>query len=181
MKIGEKIKIARKKAGLSQAQLAIKSDVAMVTISQYERGVRQPRIEQLRKIAFALGVRLEDLAETETETETFESGAAFDKAWNERAERMRRADQEEQNRLDQLAKDFRKLNVHGQETALERVSEMVQLPQYTEGRAESIAVSYGADGTIKIADQITGETTTMIDGRGARDARGPEANSYDEE
>ena len=58
---------------------------------------------------------------------------------------------------------------------------MVQLPQYTEGRAESIAVSYGADGTIKITDQITGETAVMIDGKVARDASEPEVNSCNKE
>lgn len=177
MTTGERIRAARLNAGLTQRALAEKCGIAAGTVQQYERGVRQPRIGLLVRIAIALGVRLEDL----TGTETFESGAAFDKAWNERAERMRRADQEEQNRLDQLAKDFRKLNVHGQETALERVSEMVQLPQYTEGRAESIAVSYGADGTIKITDQITGETAVMIDGKVARDASEPEVNSCNKE
>ena len=95
MTTGERIRAARLNAGLTQRALAEKCGIAAGTVQQYERGVRQPRIGLLVRIAIALGVRLEDL----TGTETFESGAEFDKAWNERAERMRRAKQEEQNRL----------------------------------------------------------------------------------
>lgn len=65
MNIGERIKTARKKAGLTQAQLAEKTGVATITIRQYELGKRQPRIEQLRKIASALGLYISDLVEGE--------------------------------------------------------------------------------------------------------------------
>ena len=54
--VGGKIKAARKDIGLTQDQLAQKSGVATITIRQYETGKRQPRFEQLQKIADALEI-----------------------------------------------------------------------------------------------------------------------------
>lgn len=56
MTYGEKIKKARKEAGLTQAELANKCGLAAITIQQYERNLREPKIEALRKIAEALGM-----------------------------------------------------------------------------------------------------------------------------
>lgn len=61
MTIGERIKTFRKKVGLTQKQLADKCEVAEITIRQYESGKRQPRIEQLQKVAAALDVQVNDL------------------------------------------------------------------------------------------------------------------------
>lgn len=61
MTIGERIRSARKSAGLTQVQLAEKSGVASISIHQYESGKRQPRIEQLQAIADALNISLDDL------------------------------------------------------------------------------------------------------------------------
>ena len=56
-RLAENIKSERKQQGLTQEQLAAKSGVATVTIRQYEGEKRQPRIEQLEKIAQACGVK----------------------------------------------------------------------------------------------------------------------------
>lgn len=61
MTIGEKIQKARKEKKYTQKQLAEKCGVATGTIQQYELGKRQPRIEQLEKIADALDVSVADL------------------------------------------------------------------------------------------------------------------------
>lgn len=58
MTIGEQIKAARKKAGLTQAQLSEKSGVAAISIHQYEAGKREPRLEQLLRLAPALNVSM---------------------------------------------------------------------------------------------------------------------------
>ena len=63
MTIGEQIKTFRKKAGYTQKQLAEICNVAEITIRQYELGKRQPRIEQLEKIANALDVSLIQIME----------------------------------------------------------------------------------------------------------------------
>ncbi len=53
MTIGEIIQTKRKKAGLTQKQLAEKVGVAAITIQQYERNVREPKFEMLVKISEA--------------------------------------------------------------------------------------------------------------------------------
>lgn len=56
MKTGEVLKKARIDAGMTQAELAQRLGVTPQTVSQYERGIKNPKIETLRKFADALGV-----------------------------------------------------------------------------------------------------------------------------
>lgn len=56
MSVGDRIKEARKKAGLTQKQLGFKIGVSSVTITRYERGERAPSTDQLKKIASALNI-----------------------------------------------------------------------------------------------------------------------------
>ena len=58
---GEKIRIARKKAGLSQGELADRLDVTRSLIGQYERGVRNPKPSTIQRIADALGIPFTEL------------------------------------------------------------------------------------------------------------------------
>ena len=55
MSIGESIKSARKAAKLTQKQLAEKMGVTPQHISSYERDIKKPKFETLKKIADALG------------------------------------------------------------------------------------------------------------------------------
>lgn len=61
MTIGEQIRTIRKHLGLTQKELGKLSDTSETTIKQYEAGKRQPRIEQLQKIAYALGGSISDI------------------------------------------------------------------------------------------------------------------------
>ena len=61
--LGEAVRIMRKKAGFSQEKLAEKADLSTVFISRIERGVESPSVDNLLKIAKALGVRVRDLVE----------------------------------------------------------------------------------------------------------------------
>ena len=54
MEIGEKIKRARQEAGITQAELARRLNVTPQTISQYERGLINPKYETALKFAEAL-------------------------------------------------------------------------------------------------------------------------------
>ena len=65
MSIGQLIKEARKAVGLTQRELAEKAGTATGTIQQYELGKRQPRLEQLQKIADVLGCSLAYLTSCE--------------------------------------------------------------------------------------------------------------------
>ena len=59
--LGEAIRAARKEAGLSQEKLAEKADLSTVFISRIERGKESPTVDNLAKVARALGVRVRKL------------------------------------------------------------------------------------------------------------------------
>ncbi len=58
--IAEKIKSFRKAQHMSQDDLALKSGINISTIKKYEVGYRNPKPEQLLKIATALGVSINE-------------------------------------------------------------------------------------------------------------------------
>lgn len=58
MTLGERIQETRKKAGMKQSDLAEKLGVAVITIGQYERGKREPSLNQLLRISEELNVSL---------------------------------------------------------------------------------------------------------------------------
>jgi transcriptional regulator with XRE-family HTH domain len=59
---GEKLRRERRGAGLTQVELAERSDVAQSTIAQIEGGARpNPHPRTLTKLAEALGLRARDL------------------------------------------------------------------------------------------------------------------------
>ena len=58
--IGDVIKEYRTSANLTQSELASRLGVSPQIISQYERGIKKPKIETVAKIANALGVEITD-------------------------------------------------------------------------------------------------------------------------
>ena len=56
MTTGDRIKEARKQAGLSQKELADKLGISFQTLAQWETGKRNPKYDTLKRIADALGV-----------------------------------------------------------------------------------------------------------------------------
>lgn len=74
MTTGERIKTARVNKGITQQALANKIGASYQQISQYERNVRNPKLETILKIADALGIPMTDLVEVnygDPEDETF--------------------------------------------------------------------------------------------------------------
>ena len=65
MTVGERIKAARKKAGLTQAELAEALAIPPQSISQWETGSRNPKFENLKRIAEVLNIDLNVLYGTE--------------------------------------------------------------------------------------------------------------------
>lgn len=59
---GERIKLKRKEAGLTQKQLGERIGVSGAMIAQYENGLRRPKIETLRRIANALEIPERDVS-----------------------------------------------------------------------------------------------------------------------
>jgi transcriptional regulator with XRE-family HTH domain len=64
MTTAERIKTARKEAGITQDELASKMFVTHHCISMWERGLRQPKYETLSRIADALGINVNRLLQT---------------------------------------------------------------------------------------------------------------------
>ena len=67
MTFGNKLKTIRTEKGYSQELLASKIGVKKQTISRYENSEREPNIRTAKRIANALGISLEELAENEDE------------------------------------------------------------------------------------------------------------------
>ncbi len=61
VKMSERIKKIRRQKGFSQTELGERIGVSQQVITNYERGIREPNIETLLKIAGALDVSLETL------------------------------------------------------------------------------------------------------------------------
>ena len=56
-----KLTLKRKEAGMTICELAKKVGLNYNTISQYESGAHNPRMENISKIAAALGCELKDI------------------------------------------------------------------------------------------------------------------------
>ena len=58
---GNRLRALRKKAGLTQEQLADSTGFSLMTIRRWEWGERSPRVEEVKALAKALGVSEADL------------------------------------------------------------------------------------------------------------------------
>lgn len=61
MNTGERIKANRKKANLTQEELARKAGISVFTLQKYETGARNPKLTTLQKIANALNCPISEL------------------------------------------------------------------------------------------------------------------------
>lgn len=118
MAIGETIREYRKKRNLTQKQLGELSGTSESTIKQYELGKRQPRIEQLKKIAEALGVTEWHIMYGMTDEEVFAK----------RRENIKNYAQKWQEQ--ELLKNYAELNKKGQQKAFEYVKDIKGNPDY---------------------------------------------------
>jgi DNA-binding XRE family transcriptional regulator len=60
-KIGEHVRSARISARLTQLQVSKKTGIDQAIISKLERGLHQPRVDTLERIAIALGISISEL------------------------------------------------------------------------------------------------------------------------
>lgn len=65
MTLGERIKMFREAAHLTQQRLADEIGVAKSTITGYEKGNREPDVDKIKKIARVVGVTGDELLGTE--------------------------------------------------------------------------------------------------------------------
>ena len=154
MTIGERIKAARKKAGLTQKQLGEKMGISYQAVAQWENDLRNPKIETLRAIANALGVPVSDLTGTVNEIasrmdqqalqakQLLKQPAQTDfqerKRWaellltidqmSEEADRWDAVNQEQAQA--EISTALVQLNPTGQQEAVRRVKELTYIPEY---------------------------------------------------
>jgi transcriptional regulator with XRE-family HTH domain len=60
-KLAARLAEARHDAGLTQMELAVKLGCNLSSVTQWESGVRRPTLDNLRRLAEALGVTLSSL------------------------------------------------------------------------------------------------------------------------
>ncbi len=123
MPIGERIRTARKGAGLTQAELAEKAGVAAITVHQYESGKRQPRIEHLVSIAAALGVHPLYLLDG-----IDENGDAVQQAVKSFLDKE--IAEEKKSHIATITALFTQLNGHGREKVISYAEGLADSPDY---------------------------------------------------
>ena len=122
---GEQIKAARKKAGITQAELASRLGISFQGVAQWENDLRTPKIETLQKIADALGFGFLIKKDGEIEFYEFQDTPQGEPRNLEALKNW--VSSKEKARLD---KAFGKLNATGQQKAVERVEELAKIPDY---------------------------------------------------
>lgn len=136
MQTGDLIKKARISAGMTQAELAERLGITPQAVSQYERGIKNPKLETVKRISEALGVLVPDLYPEGMQAmpilDWMESkgipivsgpGEAY---W----ESLKQTKAEQNSKEEQLLNHFRTLNDDGQTVAVDRVEELAQIPKY---------------------------------------------------
>lgn len=147
--LGRRIAIERKNAGLTQKELAQKIGVPYQTVQFWEHGKRNPKFENVQKIAAALGVSwLELMPKEALNADTIES---FAKDNGELTQEFMQQLPQETERLIQHLHDvaitpihgetidpdiqkvsdiMQTMNATGRRVAVERVQELAQIPSY---------------------------------------------------
>ena len=138
MTVAENIKRIRKEKGLTQKQLGEKCKMSESTLRQYELGFRNPKLQTLAKIAAALDVSANDLLESSLDGtplyEVFKDVSISDSPEGRRYINSELTIQvEDWQQIDiELVKTFKKLNEAGKTKAIERISELTEIPRYTQ-------------------------------------------------
>lgn len=151
MTTGERIRQARKNAGLTQAELAHKLGISAAGIAQWENDLRNPKIETVKKIADALGVEAWTLVDPAVAGQSGaveipaglpdETRAYLERLASERAQvlGMLKLEQEREKAImEQMMDDFQHLNDEGQTKAAERVRELTEIARYRNDQAYAL-------------------------------------------
>ena len=84
MNIGNNIKKMRKALNMEQGELAVKLNVSNKTISSWECGRTEPKMDMIEAMSTIFRIKKSELLEDDfSPYERFESGAEFEKAWKD--------------------------------------------------------------------------------------------------
>lgn len=134
MTTGERIKSIRKEMGLTQKALGEKCSMPDSQIRQYELGMVNPKIEQLRRIASALGVGLE-IFFTDAEQSLFDDMAQLYLKSNDKIEELKPLN-ERTPQENYLMIKFRELNKKGRDKVIDYAEDLSKAKEYTEKESE---------------------------------------------
>ena len=148
MTTGQRIREARKQAGMTQEDLAEKLGISFVGVSRWENGSRNPKFETLKKIASALSVSVFDLMDKD-EKDLYNAGFNYGSFIEEQSnyaidQLLKEAGYTYSDEEMDLIKFFSTLNPSGQQKAVERVEELTEIPKYQ--RTASTAASQPSGG-----------------------------------
>lgn len=119
MTVGEKIKMYRLAKGMTQQDVANVLGVSYQNISQYERGVRTPKMSMVRRIASALSVNAWDIAGVDPSVEVDVTDyVPLEEAFTK------------EKRRNELVANFNRLNIAGQLKAVDAVADLAEVPKY---------------------------------------------------
>lgn len=120
MTTGQRIKDARKKAGMTQKELGLKLGVTYQTIAQWENDLRNPKKETIRRIAAALSVDPVEIDDSYTVKVKVEESFEANLNAGVRVTTLKK----------ELDRAYDNLNPAGQQEAVKRVSELTEIPRY---------------------------------------------------
>ncbi len=145
----DKIKYLRKQKGYTQEKLAEKTGLSKMSIRRYETGERQPKVDQLFKIAHALEVPIIDLLEGlawENDYAAVFDGLSsvkkeeltdeFIKGYYQTSIKLNSVtsawlrEKKEKQIKQKISKSLKKLSSTGLEEAEKRVEELTRLEEY---------------------------------------------------
>lgn len=136
MTMGEKIKMQRKRKGLTQKQLADKINKGFSTVQKYELDIVTPPLSVVKKIASTLKISVFDLlsepyyhdedGSIHSKVPSKEISDLFDKDSNIEYEKIR-----DESRKQTLLNCYEKLNEQGKEQAYMYIYDLTLIDKYT--------------------------------------------------
>ncbi len=137
MDTSERIKKARKKAGITQKELAEKTGLSIASIQGYEQGKYCPKFETLKKIANVLNVSCLDLSDSfqgsmETSIKIIEPQKSIDLSHiiHSAHELM------DENEKERLINNYEQLNFYGRKKVIEYTEDLTKIPEYWKNNNE---------------------------------------------
>ena len=128
---GERLKKARKRAGISQVELSRSVDLSKSTICNYEAGKRErPSIPIVKAIAEVLNVPWWELAGLPVEEIDGQKHVRRLDYEEKMLANYEKFHGQEAQRREALLSHYDRLNDDGQEKAVERVQELTEIPRY---------------------------------------------------
>lgn len=145
---GKRIRYQRKCKGLTQAELAAKSNLSVMSIRRYESDNRIVPDPILKTIANALECNVRDLVPGARQT-TPERLRELEKMTGKKEgyldrEKPTESSETERN-LSRIRTCFEKMNMDGQAEAVKRTEELAQLKQYQKISSPSLSELWGFD------------------------------------